>query len=158
MIPSDHDIASGHDLYAALKKLAFDPEVLCWVAIEGETELAMVTSLADRIGSLAIYEALHRAQDWGMIPAGFDLMRLSVYSPHSELGEDLNRLLAKTVDSAGSVAGIDKIGRTMLQVGVFDPWYIYGPGIYVIRKAGYSASADISRWRKIERRIAQNAA
>lgn len=158
-LPGPSHITVGKLLFEALRKLEFDPEILCWVNFpDDELQLAMVTSLADRVGTFGMYETLYRAQDWKMIPSEFDLLSLSIYSPHSELGLDIQGMLTRLVDGNGNVANQANIADTLFTVGVADPWFIPGNGIYAIKKVGYSAIQDAKRWRKFERAIKLKAA
>jgi hypothetical protein len=64
--------SAGARYCGALIDLDFDPEIVSWIYISSEDriELAIVTSMVDRIGPLAIYEMLFKAYDAAALPGG----------------------------------------------------------------------------------------
>lgn len=81
---------AGGDYLAALKRLGLEPEGLLWAFHQEreELQLAMVTSLVDRIGSLDIYRVLTQAYDAAGTPKSIDPFIVSLYSPNSVFAND----------------------------------------------------------------------
>lgn len=154
----DHGLA----FHAAISKLGFSPDVLAWAMVEHEWQLVMVTSLADRVGALDLYETFFRAQDWGAIPADFDLLRLSIYSPKSEVGIDFESFLSSVVDADGRLATPhgtkSHVERGAFVIGLLDPLVIDGRGVYAIQKSGFSADQDLRRWKRFSQNVEKLAA
>lgn len=92
------ELRAGREYLDALRSLKFEPDILCWV-VENDgmdsgfgnlhNRLAIVTSLADRVGPTKIYDLLFEAYTLAVTPKEIDPFQVSVYSPHSRDGKYL---------------------------------------------------------------------
>ena len=97
---TNEERVAGADYLRALRRLGFEPDVCCWTLELPQTRdakqafekhLALVSSLADRVGSRAIYELLFKAFDSAATPREIDPFNVSLYSPASAGGMALLR-------------------------------------------------------------------
>lgn len=148
-------LLAGKEYLAALANLGLDPDVLCWVydADRGEMQLAIVTSMAERIGSLSIYKLLFRAYEAAATPREVDPFIVSVYGPKSDFGMKLRQTLG----------GFGKRGRfstperaalfTLTNTGASGRQVVLGKGVYVATEGRRSAADDVKRFERFARRV-----
>lgn len=149
-------VAAGEEYLAALKRLGLEPDALCWVydPDSDETHLAIVTSMAERVGGLSIYKLLFRAYEAAATPREIDPFIVSVYGPRSDFGARLRKLLG----------GMAKRGlfsvpeRTAAQVLFTDAegsgrLVVLSRGVYAAEEGRRSAADDLRRFQRFERRV-----
>ena len=104
------EIEAGADYLRALRRLKFEPEVMCWTFVTSQSfepdihseftdlrkELAIVTSLVDYAGPKALYDLLFQAYDASLLPQEIDPFLVTLYSPLTSGG----RLLTQNVTAS----------------------------------------------------------
>ena len=134
---------AGGDYLAALKRLGLEPEGLLWAFHQErrELQLAMVTSLVDRIGSLDIYRVLAQAYDAAGTPKSVDPFVVSLYSPNSVFANDFKR--SYDIEFSGNPQGTFDTGET---VDLGEIWF--AAGNFTFRKSW----VYVALWRAPESR------
>lgn len=149
-------VAAGKEYLAALSGLGLEPDALCWVydPDADETHLAIVTSMAERVGGLSIYKLLFRAYEAAATPREIDPFIVSVYGPKSDFGVRIRKLLSKMA-KRGLFAVPERTAAEVLftDIGGTGRLVVLGRGVYVAKEGRRSAADDLRRFQRFERRV-----
>ncbi len=148
-------VVAGREYLAALSRLGLDPDVLCWVfdADHDEMQLAIVTTMAERVDSLSIYKLLFRAYDAAATPREIDPFIVSVYAPGSNFGVTLRRHLGGMA-KRGTFTTQDLAARfAMTKTGASGRLVVPGKGVYVASDGHRSAVEDLKRFQHFQHRV-----
>lgn len=149
---------AGAEFASSLAKLGLDPEILCWVYISSEDriELAIVTSMVDRVGPLPIYEILFKAYDASALPKEVNPFEVSLYSPNTRMGVDLLNSLNVTnegmIPTDGSMPPFH-VTQSWITVGILEPMIVHGAGVYRVKNTIRNADQDHARWRRFKSNV-----
>lgn len=164
------ELAAGWEYLRALRKLKFEPDVLCWI-VENEFDgigsdpnfhnrLAIVTTLVDRTGPQKLYELLFEAYTLSVLPKEIDPFNVSVFSPQSRDGrfivdtaepKSVRRMRRQTGGGDGPMWGmIANLGHINSA-----PW---SNGIYVYNVRNRGENVDIRRFEVMRRTLGELAA
>lgn len=152
---------AGGDYLAALQRLGLKPEGLLWAFHQErkELQLAMVTSLVDRIGSLDIYKVLMQAYDAAGTPKSVDPFIVSLYSPNSIFATGLKG--AYDIEIAGNPHGKLSTGET---VDLGEIWFQAGSftfrksWVYVALRRAPESRHQIKEWDRFRHNVERLAA
>lgn len=148
-------VGAGKEYLAALNALGLKPDVLCWVyeVEEGEMQLAIVTSMAERVGGLSIYKLLFRAYEAAATPREINPFIVSVYGPKSNFGVKLRRVLGGLAER-GTFSVPERAALfTLTDTGASGRRVVLGRGVYVASEGRRSAAEDLKRFRHFQRRV-----
>ncbi len=148
-------VVAGREYLAALARLGLDPDVLCWVydADHDEMQLAIVTTMAERVDGLSIYKLLFRAYEAAATPREIDPFIVSVYGPGSDFGVTLRRHLGGMA-KRGMFSTPEQAARfAMTKAGVSGRLVVPGKGVYVATEGRRSAAEDLKRFQYFQRRV-----
>jgi len=149
---------AGAEYADALQKLGLDPDVMCWIYISAEDriELAIVSSMVDRVGSLPIYDLLFKAYDASALPQEIDPFEVSLYSPNTRMGVDLLNSVKVTEDGMlpndGSYPPAH-VTRAWINIGIMEPMVVPGLGVYRVKHTIRNADQDRARWQTFQRNV-----
>jgi hypothetical protein len=92
---TDAHLAAGRDYLVALRAHGVDPEGMCWMTVPGrdEPQLALITSLVDRVGPGDIQAVLFKAYDGALTPRSIDPWIVSLFSPSTAFALGLRRAM-----------------------------------------------------------------
>ena len=147
--------AAGRDYLVALNRLGLEPDVLCWAydVDADEMQLAIVTSMAERVESLSIYKLLFRAYEAAATPREIDPFIVSVYGPKSDFGVKLRRFLGGLAQR-GTFSTPERAARfVMTDTGASGRLVVLGKGVYVATEGRRTAAEDLRRFMSFERRV-----
>lgn len=148
---------AGFEYSAALEKLGFDPEIVCWIYMSAEdrVELAIITTMVDRIGPLPMYELLFEASGASALPREIDPFEVSLYSPNTRMGVEL--LSSLGVDGEGLIAvgaaPADDGPRDWIVIGTLEPMIVPRAGLYRVKQTIRNADQDRARWQRFKSNI-----
>ncbi len=148
-------VAAGKEYLAALNGLGLEPDVLCWVydADADEMQLAIVTSMAERVEGLSIYKLLFRAYEASATPREIDPFIVSVYGPRSHFGMALRRHLGGMA-RCGTFSSPERAAMfTMTNAGASGRLVVLGRGVYAAKEGRRSAAEDLQRFKRFQRRV-----
>ena len=149
-------VQAGREYTRSLVSLGLDPDLSCWVYLptEDRAELAIVTTMVDRIGPLKLYDTLFTAYEMSATPRNLNPFDVSLYSPRTALGLDL--LTAIRLDKYGRNAW-DADQRPLWEnayvVGLNETKVVAGVGIYRTRVYRENADRDRVRWKKFKANV-----
>jgi len=155
---TENRLAAGGDYLKALLHLGLDPDIMAWVYVarDREMELALVTTLVDRIGPKPIYDLLFRAYELAGTPRSVDPFVVSLYSPNMAFAIDLKTYLripeSGWLDPGAELARVH-VSKAWFVIGFTDQKLIFGPGIYRVKSKQNHADVDFARWRKFEQNV-----
>jgi len=147
---------AGEDYLAALRKLGLEPEGLLWAYHEERKEftLAMITSLADRVGPKEIYETLFEAYDHAGTPASIDPWIVTVFSPRTVFDVDFNVMMSMEASAQG-FGGVQVEGEMQFMAGEYmfrKSW------VYVARRWNAQSKHQLKVWDKFRENVSRLAA
>lgn len=148
-------VQAGKEYLDALHRLGLEPDVLCWVydAIDNEIELAIVTSMAERVESLQIYRLLFRAYEAAATPREIDPFIVSIYGSNSFFGITLRENISDlTADGAFSSPENAKRFVTVIQ-GSAGFKVVLARGVYARKELRRSAAEDLRRWGRFKQNV-----
>jgi hypothetical protein len=148
---------AGAEYLRALTSLGLDPDVMCWIYISSEDrmELAIVTTMVDRIGPLPIYELLFKAYDASALPHEIDPFEVSLYSPNTRMGIDL---MSIKVTNEGMIYNDGSFPPThitaaWINIGIMEPMIVPGVGVYRVKHTVRNADQDRVRWNRFKNNV-----
>lgn len=148
-------VQAGKEYLDALHRLGLEPDVLCWVydAIESEIELAIVTSMAERIESLEIYRLLFRAYEAAATPREIDPFIVSIYGPNSSFGITLRESISN-LTTDGAFSSLENTKRFVFSIeGPARSKFVLARGVYTRKELRKSAAEDLRRWGRFKRNV-----
>lgn len=160
---------AGIEYLKALRSLGLDPDILCWVYEPGEGEmgLALITTLAERVESMRIYDLLFRAYEAAATPREVDPFIVSVYGSGSVFATWLKGILARYTANGMPLAGDTKKGTKFSfrhqSINLWDhslggDRIVLARGVYALKQARRSHATDLKRWKTFERNVLRLAA
>lgn len=148
-------VIAGGQYHRTLKDLGLEPDVLCWVyeADRNELQLAIVTSMAERIDGLSIYKLLFRAYEAAATPREIDPLIVSIYGPRSDFGATLRRHLG-ALAQRGTFSTPQRAALfAMTNAGASGRLVVLGKGVYAASEGHRSAAEDLKRFQRFQRRV-----
>lgn len=151
-------LRAGLEYTQSISSLGLDPDLSCWVYLpdEDRAELAIVTTMIDRIGPTKIYNLLFRAYDLSATPHEINPFDVGLYSPLTALGIDLlNSIRVNDFGYIDWVAGLGPkhIWRVMYHIGLNETKLVSGVGIYRVKSARRNADQDRAKWSTFNKNV-----
>ncbi len=146
---------AGKEYLDALHRLGLEPDVFCWIydAVEDGIELAIVTSIAERIGSLDIYKLLFRAYEAAATPRDIDPFIVSIYGPNSFYGAMLREHI-RTLAADGAFSDPGNATRfTTVMENSAELKVMLARGVYARGDTRRSAAQDLKRWSRFKQNV-----
>jgi len=153
-------VQAGKEYLDALNRLGLDPDVLCWVydVDADEMELAIVTTMAERVEILQIYKLLFRAYEVAATPREIDPFIVSIYGSNSNHGIQL-RDHVSTLAADGAFSSPENAKRFVIsQKNWSENLVILARGIYTAKQVRRSATEDMTRWNRFRKNVQSLAA
>jgi hypothetical protein len=147
---------AGEDYLAALRKLGLEPEALLWAYHEGRKEftLALITSLADRVGPKEIYETLFEAYDHAGTPASIDPWIVTVFSPRTVFDVDFNAMMGMEA-TVRPTPGVEIDGEMWFMAG---DYMFRKSWVYVARRWNAQSKHQMKAWDNFRQNVSRLAA
>lgn len=146
---------AGREYLDALQRLGLEPDILCWVydALEGEMELVIVTSMAERVESLKIYELLFRAYEVSATPREIDPFLVSIYGSNSFYGTSLRNYIAMLA-ADGVFSSSEQAKRFVATIrNASDLRVVLARGVYASKDTQKSAADDLRAWHRFKQNV-----
>lgn len=141
----------------AVRKLGFDPKTALWIFDEKELafNLAFITDIVDRVGSLRMYDVLFGAYEKAVTPSDFDPWIVALFSPTTFFANEFAMMLAMNIKAEG-IGGAIIEGQVALGIGDFT---VRREWIYCLEKPAVRESRFAQReWTTFRENVERKAA
>lgn len=156
------EIEAGSEYLSALRRLKFEPEVMCWTYVDSQSfapdieadfkdirkELAIVSSLVDYAGPKALYDLLFQAYDASLLPQQIDPFSVTLYSPLTPGGRLLTKQVTAHLVEEGLAKGrkddptLINIVQAAFEMPNLSHLLIVLDGVYVARKSAAGVKSE----------------